>query len=205
MRELVHAGEIGDVREIAVGAEHPLQPKTRPHWYHEAGKHGGTINDIGIHGFDAIPWITGLGFRRVVAARTWKTSGVPADSHFLNAGQAMLELENGAGMSGSFSYVSPTSMGYTLPMYWRTTIWGGEGAIEGGINYPDVMLYKEGEKTGRAVALAPSRPGGFLDSFLRRVRGQSDVTPTTADILRATRVALKVQHAADKKEFDVEL
>jgi predicted dehydrogenase len=205
MRELVRSGAIGDVREISVGAEHPLSLKTRPAWFHEAGKQGGTINDIGIHGFDAIPWITGLGFRRIVAARVWKTSGVPAESYFLNAGQAMLEMDNGAGMNGSFSYVSPTSLGYSSPMYWRLTIWGGDGAIEGGINSAAVMLYKEGETAGRAVPPAPTLHGGFLDSFLRQIRGQTGAGLTTADVLHATRVALCTQAAADKKTFDVAL
>ena len=54
--------------------------------------------------------MTGLSFRRVTAARVWKTANIPRDSHFLNAGQAMLEMANGAGLIGNYSYVSPTSM-----------------------------------------------------------------------------------------------
>ncbi len=203
MHELVRAGEIGDVREISVGAEHPLMIATRPKWYHEAGKHGGTINDIGIHGFDAIPWITGVNFARVIAARSWKTTGVPPESHFHNAGQVMMEMDNGAGLTGNFSYVSPTSMGYGMPMYWRLTVWGGSGVVEGSVNTPSVMLYKEGEKEGRPVALAPTLAGGFLESFLRNVRGEPTTGFSTADILRATRVSLHTQLAADKHEYNV--
>ena len=36
-------------------------------WYFEDDKHGGTINDIGIHGIDLIPYLTGLSFKRTVA------------------------------------------------------------------------------------------------------------------------------------------
>src|ERR1700678_195676 len=130
MRELVEAGEIGDIREIDVGAQHPLSLESRPHWYHEADKHGGTINDIGIHAFDALPWLTGLGFRRVAGARSWQTKGLPEGSHFNNGGQVLLEMDNGAGMIGSFSYVQPSHLGYTIPMYWRVTLWGGSGVLE---------------------------------------------------------------------------
>jgi len=205
MRELAQGGDVGDVREITVTAEHPLKLEERPPWFHQAGGHGGTINDIGVHGFDLIPWITGLNFHRVTAARVWKTKGIPENSHFLNAGQAMLEMENGIGMAGSYAYVSPSSLGYTLPMYWRLTIWGGKGTIEGGYNYHEVMLYKEGAKAGRAVPNAPARPGELLDSFLRQIRGQPGTSLTSAEAMRATWISLKTQQAADQDLHDVVL
>jgi len=40
------------------------------------GQPRGTINDIAIHAIDLIPWVTGLRFTRVVAAREWQR-GVP--------------------------------------------------------------------------------------------------------------------------------
>jgi hypothetical protein len=94
--------------------------------------------------------------------------------------------------------VSPTSMEYTLPMYWRITVWGGAGTIEGSWNYPQVMLYKEGDKAGHGVPNAPARKGGFVDSFLRQVHGQPSLSLTTADALRATFVSLKTQETADQ-------
>jgi predicted dehydrogenase len=159
-RELVRGGEIGEIRAVALGGQHPLLPGVRPGWYHEAGKHGGTINDLAIHGLDLVPWITGMGYRRVVAARVW-ASGVPAGSHFKNAGQFMMELENGAGLIGDVSYLSPNSQGYTLPLYWRITLWGSLGVIEMALNTKEITLYKEGEKTARMLPIAPPAPGGY--------------------------------------------
>jgi len=203
MRNLIRSGEIGDVREITVGAEHPLALKSRPQWFHVRGMQGGTINDIGIHAFDGIPWLTGLTFRKAIAARSWSTPGLPAGSDFHNGGQVMLEMENGAGLVGNFSYVSPSSPGYTLPMYWRITVWGGAGAVEASYTSTQLMLYKEGDKAGRPVPRAADVKGGFLESFLRELRGQPGGQLTTADVLQATRVSLLVQGAADQHRFEV--
>ena len=204
IRELVRAGEIGEVRAITLDGQHPLLPGVRPGWYHEAGKQGGTINDLAIHGLDLVPWLTGLGWRRVTAARAWK-AGVPENSHLLNAGQVMMELENGAGVFADVSYFSPNSQGYTLPMYWRTTLWGGLGVIEAAMNSKEIMLFKEGEKTGRAVPPAAPAPGGYLDSFLRELRGEPGAGLTAPEIFRASWVTLKAQEAADQGWFNVPL
>jgi predicted dehydrogenase len=205
MRDLAQAGEIGDIREIDVGAQHPLSLESRPHWYHEAGKHGGTINDIGIHAFDALPWLTGLGFRRVAGARAWQTKGLPEGSHFKNGGQVLLEMDNGAGMIGSFSYVQPSHLGYTVPMYWRITLWGGSGVLEASHPVPHVSLYKDNEKTPRVIPPAPKGDDTWLDSFVREVRGQPGPSLSTADVLQATRTSLLVQAAADEGKCNVML
>lgn len=204
VRELVRAGEIGEIRAVSLGGQHPLLPGVRPGWYHEAGKHGGTINDIAVHGLDLVPWITGLDFRRVVAARVWQ-AGVPAGSQFQNAGQFMMELENGAGLIADVSYFSPNSQGYSLPMYWRLTLWGSLGAIETALNAKEITLYKEGEKTGRPLAVGTPTPGGYLESFLRELQGKPGAALTAPEIFRASFVTLKAQEAADRGLLNVDL
>lgn len=205
MRELVEAGEIGDIREINVGAQHPLSLESRPHWYHEAGKHGGTINDIGIHAFDAIPWLTGLGFRRVAGARAWQTPGLPEGSHFKNGGQALLEMDNGAGMTSSFSYVQPSHLGYSVPMYWRITLWGGVGVLEASHPLQQVTLYKDNEKAPLVFPAAAKGDNSWLDSFMGEVRGKPAQLASTAEVLRASRTALLVQSAADEGKCNLML
>lgn len=201
VRELVQAGEIGEVRAVSIGGQHPLLPGVRPGWYHEEGKHGGTLNDMAIHGLDIVSWITGVGLKRVTAARVWK-SGLPAESHFKNAGQAMLEMSNGAGLLVDVSYFAPSSMGYGFPLYWRLTLWGSTGVIEASMNGKEISVYKEGEKAARAVAPAAGAPGGYLDSFLRELRGQPGAVLTAPEIFRASWVTLKTQEAADKGLHD---
>ena len=204
VRELVRGGAIGEIRAVALGGQHPLLPGVRAPWYHEAGKHGGTINDMAVHGLDLVPWLTGLDCKRVVAARTWQ-AGPPAGSHFRNAGQFMLELENGAGLVADVSYVSPNSFGFTLPLFWRLTLWGSLGVMEASLSSNEITLYPEGEKTGRTLPVGPPVPGGYLDSFLRELRGQPGAALTAPEIFRVSWVALKAQEAADRGRLNVEL
>ena len=204
VRDLVLAGQIGEIRSVALGGQHPLLPGIRPQWYHEAGKHGGTLNDLAIHGLDLVSWVTGLAWRRVVAARTWP-SGPPPGSHFHNAGQVMMELENGAGLVADVSYVSPNSFGFTLPLFWRLTLWGSLGVMEASLSSNEITLYPEGEKTGRTLPVGPPVPGGYLDSFLRELRGQPGAALTAPEIFRVSWVALKAQEAADRGRLNVEL
>jgi predicted dehydrogenase len=203
LRRLVREGAIGEVRSASFGGQHPLFLATRPSWYHEPGCHRGTINDIAIHGLDALPWMTGLGIARVVAAREWQ-HGVPSASHFKNAAQLMLAMENGCGVVADVSYLSPDSMGYSLPLYWRFTLWGSRGVLETALNAGGITLYQEGESSGRTLPADASNPGGYLDSFLREIRGE-EARLTTAEVFAASRAALKAQEAADEGLRDLEV
>ena len=191
--------------ESSFGGQHPLLLGTRPDWYFESGKHGGTINDIGIHALDAIPWITGLPFATVQAARCWNAFA-PEVPHFEGAAQLMLTLENGAGVMGDVSYMMPDSSGYTLPFYWRMTFWGRKGVLEVAYNQDHVTLALDGEEGVRHEPLLDGDPGGYLRAFLHDIAGTTDVDELdTADSLRAMRTSLLAQHAADSHTFDIRL
>lgn len=195
VRELVGDGAIGEVRSIAFGGQHPLMYGTRPNWYFEEGKHGGTINDIGIHGFDLIPWITGLEISEITAARSWNTfAEVPC---FMDAGQFMLKLSNGAGVLGDVSYFMPDSMGYTLEQYWRFTIFGSEGMIETSYNSKGVTLAVNGDKKPKVFSAGKPNPGGYLESFAEEITAGSTNGLSTGEVLRAARIALETQQAGD--------
>ena len=128
-RKAILSGMIGDIVHIQFGGQHPLLPGSRPGWYFEPGKHGGTINDIGIHAIDAIPWMTGHKISKIVAARSWRA--LPASTEcFKDAGEFMLELDNGAGVLADVSYQMANTQGYTLPTYWRFNFWGTKGMLE---------------------------------------------------------------------------
>ena len=196
-RELVQAGTIGEIHAIHVTGQHPLLLGSRPGWYFEKGKHGGTINDIAIHAFDFIPWLTGLQFAEVAAARTWNAFAKP-HRHFKDAAQFLLKMDNGAGVFGDVSYFMPDSQGYTMPQYWRTTLYGRTGIIEIGANLPGVWLARNGEKTPQTIPVAPAQSFYYLDALTREIAGQkTGVALTTREVLAASRLALRVQFAAD--------
>ena len=202
LRRLVREGEIGAVHAVSFSGQHPLMYGRRAGWYFEEGKHGGTINDIAIHGFDAVPWITGLRFTVVNAARNWNAAFKPVP-HFRQAAQAMLTMDNGCGVLGDVSYFAPDSFGYSLPQYWRITLWGADGVAETSAARPEVQLFKSGEKEPRVLPPDPPTPGGYLESFLRELAGRKDSELTTEDVFRASRVALTAQDAADRGATNV--
>jgi len=120
MRQLIQDEVIGEVHTLNFTAQHPLFFGKRASWYFEEGKHGGTLNDIGIHATDLIPWMTGKKITKVVAGRAWNAR-VPQVPHFQDGGQLMLELENRGGVLGDVSYLAPDGIAYSAPQYWRVT------------------------------------------------------------------------------------
>ena len=205
VRNLVRQGIIGEIHAISFSGQHPLLLGRRAAWYFEPGKHGGTINDIGIHAIDAIPWITGLRFTLVNAARCWNAfaMGFP---HFRDAGQMMLTMDNGCGVLGDVSYFAPDSCGYTLPFYWRMTFWGREGVIETCMTAKGVSLVLNGESALRTEPLPEGNPGGYLESFIGDLEGEAEEGELcTESVLSAARIALTVQRAADTNSCSVSL
>jgi len=202
LRQVVAKGVLGDVRAVHFGGQHPLMRGSRAGWYFEKGMHGGTINDIAIHAFDFLPWITGLNFSTIHCARSWN-AGLPDVPHFKNAAQMMMSLENGCGVTGDVSYFSPDSHGYTLPYYWRTTIWGANGVAETYFGAPGVMVFENGAEPNFMPPEA-GNPGGYLQHFIAEISGgQLEDHLTTRGVLRASRVALQAQQAADIRSRDV--
>lgn len=205
MRRVIREGAIGDVHTCLFTAQHPLMLSTRPAWYFEPGQHGGTINDIAIHAIDLIPWMTGRQLVEVTAARVWNAR-LPQYPHFQDAGQLMLRLDNDGGVFGDVSYLSPDDLGYGAPQYWRVTCHGSDGVVEGAYNSTSVSLAGRGDKTAREVVLDPAKPDGCLEAFMNEISGRVEPGAlTTADVLRASRVSLLAQQAAETKSAGVRL
>ena len=203
MRQLVQQGVVGEVHAITFGGQHPLLLGSRPDWYFEPGKHGGTINDIAIHAIDAIPWITGQAFARIEAARCWNAFA-PQFPHFEDGGQMMLTLANGAGVLGDVSYFMPDAAGYSLPQYWRLTLWGRLGLIESATTAKEIVLTLASDKAPQILPLPAANEGGYLESFLADIAGTSQADQLdTAAVLKSARTVLSIQAAADTGAKDV--
>ncbi|MDR0932576.1 MAG: Gfo/Idh/MocA family oxidoreductase [Victivallales bacterium] len=197
LRELVAAGTLGEIKQIQFCGQHPLNIKQRPHWYFEAGKHGGTINDIAGHAIDIIPWITGVGFKRIVAARTWK-SLVDQQSFMNDSAQFMLEMTNNCGVIGDVSYQGVDSFGFDLPAYWRFNFWGNKGMAECSRCGSSVTLYENGKNEPQILNHAFAESVDYLECFKRDIAG----IPTDLDtsmVLAVNRFTLKIQEFADRQ------
>jgi predicted dehydrogenase len=197
LREIVRAGEIGEVCTVRIDGQHPLLWGRRAPWYFEPGAHGGTINDIAIHAFDFIPWITGLEWRAVNAARSWNAKARECP-HFHDCAQVMATLENGAGVLADYSYLAPDTLGYKLPHYWHLIIHGTRGMVETHLQAREVTVILDNASAPETRPALPDLPRGYLDDFLKQLDGETvAIDLTSADCLRAARLALEVQRAAD--------
>ena len=192
-QNLIATGRLGTIRSICFGGQHPLLNATRPRWYFEIGKHGGTINDIAIHGLDLAERLTGRPIDQLIAARTWNT--VIDYPHFNDAAQLMVRLSGGCGVIGDVSYFSPDSQGYRLPFYWRFTVWGSDGVIEFNYNDPGIKAAFNGEAVMNILP-GSSANRSYLTDFLSELQGQSGEL-TTAHVLSIARKTLELQRLAD--------
>jgi predicted dehydrogenase len=193
MREIIRSGELGDVCAVNITAQHPLQLDVRPAWYFEPGKHGGTINDIGIHAFDLVPWLTGIAWKRVTAARCWNAKA-RAFPHFQDGAQFLAELTNGAGVIADLSYFAPDKIGAQLPHYWRIGIHGTRGFAETNLRADHVAVTLDASEATELRPIAAPLPRRYLADFLHEVRGRRELCDlTTADSLAASRRALEAQ------------
>lgn len=193
LRNLIREGAIGEVHALSFGGQHPLNLGSRAKWYFEPGKHGGTITDIGIHAIDAIPWMTGLEFETINAARCWNAFA-PDYPHFEDGGQMMLTMNNGCGVLGDVSYFMPDQGGYSSPYYWRITIWGREGVLETATALQVITQTVNGNLEERPLA-----DGGesYFDQFVKDIQGE-DVELDSAAVVHSMRAVLKIQQAADE-------
>ena len=195
-QEIVSKGEIGEVHAVNFTGQHPLDYGNRPMWYFEKGKHGGTFNDIAIHGLDAITMITGLKKLTPIAVRQWNAFA-DQERHFKDCAQMIGKYENGAGVMCDVSYSVPSGVGYSLPTYWRFSIFGHLGMIEFTVGNASVLLAKKGTVKH---AMAGEVTGDYLKDFMDEISGKQ-TTFATRDTLASSRLALEIQKAADDADW----
>jgi len=193
--KLVRAGEIGDVSNVAVFGLHPLSYRTgRPDWYFEKGLHGGTINDLMIHGVDAINMITGYPVAEVVGARAWNFE-IPEKPFFQDGAQGLLRLANGAGVIFDVSYKAVP--GHSTP--WTFRFWGTEGEMIIDLSSPELVIRKPGKPEKRVHA--EGKAGDYIREMVSEIKGEKGKKIlTTLDCLNSTRQTLLIQQAADLKK-----
>lgn len=205
VKRLISEGAIGDLQTINFMGQHPLLYGSRPQWYFEEGKHGGTINDIAVHAVDIIPWFSGTEWDSVIAARTWNTR-LSEHPHFQVGAQMMMSLTNGAGVVGDVSYLSPDSQGYTVPQYWRYTIHGNEGIIETGMKIDDIRMWRDGKQAVEVISPDADRPNGVYEDFVREIMGKTaDADLSSVQVFASQRAVLTVQKAADTGTFPTDM
>ena len=193
-KRVLDSGRLGQVRNIAFNGQHCLDYGNRPGWYFEPGMHGGTINDLAIHGIDLVRMLTGREIVAVDAARCWNAYAVK-EPQFRDSALFMARLDNGAGLMADVSYSSPKTS-VMLPSYWEFRIWCDGGMLS--FNYRDafVTLYTAGCEAPEVLQWEEDC-GGYLCDLLQEL--DTDSTLATENVLASTEAALKIQAVADKE------
>jgi len=194
--KLVREGTIGEVASAVVFGQHGLAWGTRPGWYFEESKHGGTLNDIMIHGLDLVRWATGSEFTRVIAAEGSSLQDSPAPSFFQQSAQCFLSLESGARMFGDASYLAPA--GHQAP--WRFYLWGSQGHLY--FDTATLELQRAGEPAAPVELVAGPNMSPFED-FARQVQFGAEPFLSREECFKSTMAALTAQKAADTGARDL--
>lgn len=191
-RKLVASGAIGKVHVASFTGQHCLSYGSRPGWYFEEGKHGGTINDIAVHGVDLVRHITGAELTEVTAAKTWNAfcTQVP---EFKDCGQFMAKMGDVALMA-DVSYAAP-ACNCILPTYWEFTFWGQDGMIRFNLAGKQVHLFR---KTAEVMDCEPVKTD-FMNDFVMAVQGKENPNAIidTKTVLATARQTLTIQKAAE--------
>lgn len=195
LKALFESGALGQINNVCFGGQHPLQYGRRPMWYFEEGKHGGVINDIAIHGIDALAYALDLHTDKILAARTWNKFAAE-QPNFKESGQIMLTATNGAGILADVSYAIPDGVEFALPYYWQFYIWGTKGVIRFSLNDEKAYYYLAGEK--EPIELEEKAvETDYLTDFHQFLSGQGATVLPMEDVFRATRATLEIQKAAN--------
>ena len=191
--EIIDSGAIGKINNIYFGGQHPFRYDSRPKWYFENGMHGGTINDIAIHGIDLVRRFSKSEIKEVLAARCWNCFATE-EPEFKDSAQLMLKLTNGAGVIGDVSYSAPNSFGFSMPTYWEFKIWGTRGMLTFHANGDGVDIYYDGERDV-THAEGIDAAANYFDDFLMDIR--HGLFDNTDSVLLSTKATLKIQADAD--------
>jgi len=192
-RKLIQSGVLGEIRNVYFSGQHCLSYGSRPGWYFEEGKHGGTINDIAVHGIDLIRYVTDLELQDICGARCWNAYAVQVP-HFKDSAQFMLTLNNKAGVIADVSYAAIASQ--VLPTYWQFIFWGEKGMMTFSYTSPDVTLYLEGEGEPQHI-IGENVSYDYYTDILDELAGKSGCN-TTEQTIASSRSTLMIQHAADR-------
>lgn len=190
-KRIIRSGILGEVINVSFTGQHCLNYGVRPSWYFEKGKHGGTINDLAIHGVDMVRLVTGLEFDKVQATRQWNSFAKEVP-HFLDQAIFMASLSNGAGVLADVSYSAPKGDWMNLPTYWNFDFWCEKGMLNLSVSKDKLTLYKEGFTEGEIIIENGGEQELLMDDFIARIEGKEGII-TNEDVIKSTATALMIQ------------
>lgn len=194
-KKILDSGELGEIRNVSFGGQHYLDYGKRPGWYYEKGMHGGTLNDLAIHGIDLVRMLTGQEFTSVDSARVWN-SYATEQKEFKDSAVFMARLDGGASVMADVSYSAPSQV-FSMPTYWEFRFWCERGMLTFSYTLPRVTVYKNGEDAPREIECSSSESSWLCD--LARVLKEGD-GGFTINTLKSCETALRIQAIAERED-----
>lgn len=208
VRKMIQEGVLGEINNVYFGGQHPLMYGRRPMWYFEKDKHGGVINDIAIHGIDALDYMCGLKLDVINASRCWNKYAM-REREFKDSAQFMLTMKNGAGVLADVSYAIPDGVEFALPYYWQFYIWGTKGTmrfsisettlsvdIGDAVDTKNIVYYSQGSQEAKLYPVEEMH-SDYLTDFINMVEKSQDVILPMQDVINSARATLAIQQRAD--------
>ena len=192
-RQVYNNGDIGEA--IIVNARKSYKWGIRPEWFGDKNKYGGTIGWVGIHAFDYINFITGLGFARISAMQgNFAHSDRPGceDNCVLLA-----QLDNGGHATISVDYCRPENA-VTHGDDWIRIV-GTKGVLEASGSKKECSVISKDK--GIFLQPLPDEKDKIFSKFLLNIiNGRSNEELAKVSFM-LTRVCLVARNAAVKNKI----
>ena len=193
-KEILTSGRLGTIKNVSFSGQHCISYGSRPSWYFEDGKHGGTINDLAIHGIDLLSYIAGLDILSVDGLRTWNAYAT-RHPNFKDSAVFMARLTGDAELLADVSYSAPSQV-FTMPTYWNFKFWCEKGMLTFCLVEDKVYVYEQGGEKCRVEDGIPT-DDTCLSDLVKEIEENTYVF--TNSVIAATRSALTLQQLADKE------
>ena len=189
-RNAVAEGRIGEVKLLNARKSYRLG--TRPEWFADRERYGGTIPWVGIHAFDFLDAVTAS--PPVAVAADHANTCHPEYPGCEDVATALVRLRNGALATISVDYLRPESAA-THGDDWLRIV-GTEGVVEAAMGRAEARILNN---EAPEEALVPVSAQPYYVPLLRSLPAPGTAGPTEATrrAFRLTHTALCARNAAD--------
>lgn len=192
LRDILGAGELGEVVTITSTGPHKLRPAGRPAWMFDPARYGGILADLTVHDIDLALSLTGA---TGGTGAGW-ISPVPAEgtTAFPAAGRAVLTCDDGPQITIDVDWIQPDAS----PRHgdYAMRISGTKGRADM-LFAQNRLVIETAIRTRREIVLPQGQPPArFAFDHLTR---DDPLAITPGDALRATRIAILAQGSAAQR------
>jgi predicted dehydrogenase len=192
-RKRILAGEIGE--PALVTAQKSYRLETRPDWFRDPKRLGGTIPYIGIHAIDLMHWVTDLDYTDVTAIH-----GTQGKRDIMGATESqasvLLRMKGGVSATARLDYLRPHSSATHGDD--RLRVAGTKGILEYIGGSKSLVLITD--ERGR-FEVEPEPTSNLFVEFLGALNENRPSRIEAADCFYITRVVLEARRAAENREW----